>query len=64
MDLSNNLDHYRIFYMVAREGNITKAAEKLYISQPAVSMTIKNLEENLGNKERSDPYKVWRENLQ
>ncbi len=50
MDLSSNLDHFRIFYMVAREGNITKAAEKLYISQPAVSMTIKNLEENLGNK--------------
>lgn len=50
MDLSTNLDYYRIFYHVATEGNITKAAEKLYISQPAVSMTIKNLEEILGNQ--------------
>lgn len=39
---------YRIFYTVATIGNITKAAEELMISQPAVSKSIKNLEEQLG----------------
>lgn len=41
---------YRIFYTVANNGNITKAAEELMISQPAISKTIKNLEEQLGGK--------------
>lgn len=39
---------YRIFYSVATIGNITKAAEELMISQPAVSKSIKKLEEQLG----------------
>ncbi len=39
---------YRVFYTVADVGNITKAAEKLMISQPAVSKSIKSLEEQLG----------------
>ena len=39
---------YRIFYTVANNGNITKAAEELNISQPAISKSIKNLEEQLG----------------
>ncbi len=39
---------YRIFYTVATIGNITKAAQELMISQPAVSKSIKNLEEQLG----------------
>ena len=39
---------YRIFYAVANNGNITKAAEELNISQPAISKSIKNLEEQLG----------------
>lgn len=43
-----NLELYRIFYVVAKEGNITKAARELMISQPAVSKAIKNLEEQLG----------------
>lgn len=38
---------YRIFYTVALYKNITKAAAKLYISQPAVTMSIKKLEEEL-----------------
>ena len=33
---------------LAELGNLTRAAERLYISQPAVSMTIKKLEESLG----------------
>ena len=39
---------YRIFYTVANAGNITKASEELHISQPAISKSIKNLENQLG----------------
>ena len=39
---------YRVFYVVANNGNITKASEELNISQPAVTKSIKNLEEQLG----------------
>lgn len=39
-----NLEWYRIFYSVAKNKNITKAAAELRISQPAVSKYIKNLE--------------------
>lgn len=39
---------YRIFYVVANNGNITKASLELNISQPAISKSIKNLEEQLG----------------
>ena len=44
-----NLEYYRIFYEVARAGSITAAAEKLCISQTAVSQTIRQLEEGLGS---------------
>ncbi len=43
-----NLDLYRVFYTVAKCGSLTKAAEELYISQPAVSQSIKQLENQLG----------------
>jgi len=43
-----NLELCKIFYEVAEEKNITKAAEKLFISQPAVSQAIKKLESELG----------------
>lgn len=39
---------YRIFYVVANNKNITKASQELMISQPAVTKSIKNLEEQLG----------------
>ena len=45
-----NFELYRIFYAVANAGNITKAAEELMISQPAISKSIKNLEEQLGGQ--------------
>lgn len=45
-----NLELYKIFMMVAEEENLTKASEKLYISQPAVTKHIKNLEEALKTK--------------
>lgn len=45
-----NLELYRVFYAVAKLGSLTKAAESLYISQPAVSQSIKQLEGQLGGK--------------
>ena len=41
---------YRIFYTVATHKNITKASKELNISQPAISKSIKNLEEQLGGQ--------------
>lgn len=38
----------RIFYEVAEKLNMTEVANKLYISQPAVSQTIQELENDLG----------------
>lgn len=40
----------KYFIQVAQEQNYTKAAKKLFISQPALSWQIKNLEEELGVK--------------
>lgn len=45
--MEQNLNQYKIFYTVAMLGNISHAAEKLYISQPAISKTISKLEEGL-----------------
>lgn len=42
-----NLELYRIFAIVADEGNLTKASNVLHISQPAVTKHIKNLEDEL-----------------
>ena len=41
---------YRIFVAVCEEENITKASNKLNISQPAITKQIKNLEEQLAVK--------------
>jgi DNA-binding transcriptional LysR family regulator len=43
-----NLELYRVFYTVAKCGSLTKAADELFISQPAVSQAIKQLESQLG----------------
>lgn len=43
-----NLDLYHIFYWVAKTGSVTRAAERLYSSQPAVSRSLRQLEEALG----------------
>ena len=43
-----NLNNYVIFYTVAKTGNISKAANQLYISQPAISKSISKLESELG----------------
>ena len=46
--MDQNLSQYKIFYEVAKAGNISKAAKELYISQPAISKAISKLEDSLG----------------
>lgn len=43
-----DLNLYYVFYTVAKYGNITKAAEELYVSQPSVTQSIKSLENQIG----------------
>ena len=45
-----NFELYKVFYEVANEKSISKGAEKLLISQPAVTQSIRTLEEQLGGK--------------
>lgn len=44
------LRHMRIFVAVCETQSVTKAAEKLYISQPSVSQAIIDLEEHFGTR--------------
>lgn len=46
--MNQNLNYYKAFYMVAKYKNISKAADALFISQPAISKSLSRLEENLG----------------
>ena len=46
-DLPFTLDQLKILRAISSEGSFKKAAEKLYISQPAVSLQIQNLEKQL-----------------
>ena len=43
------LRHIEIFTAVCQEGSVTKAAERLHISQPTVSVAIREFEEHYGN---------------
>lgn len=43
-----NFELYKVFYEVANQKSISKGAEKLMISQPAVTQSIKTLENELG----------------
>ncbi|WP_139992058.1 LysR family transcriptional regulator [Paenibacillus paridis] len=45
-----NMEWYRVFYWTAKTGSLSRAAEQLYITQPAVSHTIKQLEAKLGGQ--------------
>jgi DNA-binding transcriptional LysR family regulator len=46
-DLPFNLDQLRILKAIVAEGSFKRAADSLYISQPAVSLQIQNLEKQL-----------------
>ena len=43
-----NYDYYRIFYYVAKCGNLSQAARELVNNQPNLTRSIKNLEAELG----------------
>ena len=45
--MKTNLELYKVFYYVAKNKNITQAANELMVSQPAVSKSIKVLERDL-----------------
>lgn len=45
-----NFHHLRYFWMVAREGGLRQAAEKLHVSPPSISAQIHELEAALGEK--------------
>lgn len=45
-----NYHHLRYFWTVAKEGGLTKAAAKLHVSQPTISVQIQALEGVLGEK--------------
>lgn len=45
--MDQNLSLYKVFYTVANTGNISKAASELFISQPAISKSIRKLEQSL-----------------
>lgn len=43
-----NYHHLRYFWAVAHDGNLTRTAERLHVSQSALSFQIRKLEERLG----------------
>lgn len=45
-----NLEWYRTFKSVYKNGNFSVAAKELFMSQPAVSQQIAMLEAHVGNK--------------
>ncbi len=48
MDINHDL--YKVFFYVVQCGSFTKAAEKLYVSQSAITQSVKKLEDELGGK--------------
>jgi len=45
---SLNYHHLRYFWVIASEQNLTRAAERLHVSQSALSIQLKKLEDSLG----------------
>jgi DNA-binding transcriptional LysR family regulator len=45
-----DLSELQVFLTVAREGSFSRAAERLFRTQPAVSLAIRKLEDDLGQK--------------
>lgn len=50
LDASLNFHHLRYFWVVAREGSMTRAAKLLHVTQPTVSEQLAALEETLGER--------------
>lgn len=46
--MNSNFEYYKVFYYVSKYGSLTRAANVLRTSQPAVTRTIHNLENELG----------------
>lgn len=46
--MSVNFEYYKVFYEVAKYGNITMAAKSLFLTQSTVSRSIQHLENELG----------------
>lgn len=46
--MTANLEYYKVFYHVVKHGSVTRAASALSLSQPAVSQSIRQLEQTLG----------------
>ena len=46
--MAMNLNNLKVFINVADSGSITRTAEALFISQPAVSKAVKAIEKELG----------------
>jgi LysR family transcriptional activator of nhaA len=50
MDMADlNYNHLRYFWAVAQDGNLTRTAERLNVSQSALSVQIRKLEDRLGH---------------
>ena len=50
MDMTElNYSHLRYFWAVAQDGNLTRTAERLNVSQSALSVQIRKLEDRLGH---------------
>ncbi len=47
---SLNYHHLRYFWMIANENNLTRAADRLHVSQSALSIQLRQLEESFGQK--------------
>ena len=45
-----NFEYYKVFYVIAKNKNITKAANELNISQPSISRMLKTMEEQMNTK--------------
>lgn len=50
MSTTLNYHWLRYFWMVAREGGLRRASERMHVSQPTISAQVKALEDQLGEK--------------
>lgn len=45
MNLDFDMNLYKVFYVVAKNNSFSEAAEELFVTQPSVSYSIKQLED-------------------